>query len=541
MIPSNAHCDTALKAMKCDERRWASQRPKGQSTNGSNKWRILYERTAFADEPSLLRQLQDESCHQYNVDTHDKLEKNDKFDQQQMEITLDSDDLKGAWTSTLACGKSIERQLNGELPDKRKPLLSTLLSFVGNSYRLPIPESCFGTHHVVIEEVSSNIIFILLQIQRAQKVQAIILDKVFNESGEGIDSDALLKFLDTECGDLPVKLPEAEQLYESRSVVVEWERRLASLLDTKDNDTEDVAFEVSLEEAEHFREEAKSHGYLSKSFVQLTGRIQRAYDLRTRIVQWKCTTPRNKGSLKTLQSLVKETNRVKLGFPEAMEVIEYDFVCQSWVDRANVATRSKTSLIEIQALVRETEEIPIDLSDYVEKLETRVRTAEKWLEALQEVVPFREYGEEKLEWMKDLDLALRDVDQISLHELSSEGNRIPVIVNEATMLQVAFDAKTWTIKAKRWTPHAVDGKRGKLSDLREHLEKLRSLRDRLPLSSSMKKAWSPDGEKEVSDIVNAADSWHEKVSAFASFHPRSEVAPHRFLLVFEVPEFSWRQ
>jgi hypothetical protein len=125
-----------------------------------------------------------------------------------MNIALEPDDSKGAWRSILACGKSMERQLNVETIRERKPLLSTLLTFIGKAYGLPPPEKCFGTHHVMIEEVSNNMISILNYIEKAQHVHAKIRDNFFDESKEGIDSDELLKFLNTECKDLPIRLKE---------------------------------------------------------------------------------------------------------------------------------------------------------------------------------------------------------------------------------------------------------------------------------------------------------------------------------------------
>ncbi|KAG7373105.1 PLU-1-like protein [Nitzschia inconspicua] len=507
----------ATKLRKCGERKFTNQRSKVLSVKGSNHWRGLYERIAHPAEASLLAQLQDESFVPYISD--EQLQPNetshDIVNQQNTDIMLDSEDLKGAWTAILACGKSIERQMNGELIEKRKPSLSTILTFVGNAYRLPLPESCFGSQHVVIDEISSIMVSILQQIQKAQDAEARILDTIVNEAGDGIDSDALLKFLD-ECGTLPMKLPEIEFLYENHSTIVQWEARLCSLLDdARQNEPDESVFAVSLEEAEKYRGEAKSHGYLSKSLVHLVSRIQKAHDLRIRIVDWKNTLgAEKKGSLKTLHSFLKEIHRVKLGFAEASVVLEYHRMSQSWIDRANIAIRSKMSLSVIQKLIDETLEVPLDLSEYVDKLKIRVRTAEQWLDALEAVVPFKKYEGKKLEWLREVSSTLNDVDAVSLHELSSEGNRIPVVVDESILLQVAFDAKNWTMKAKKWTPCTDDSRKGKLSDLREHLACLEVLRDRLPLSPQEKMEWSPEGEKDILEIVDAADAWFDKHQHF---------------------------
>jgi hypothetical protein len=517
MVVANLSGGQAVKMRQCEEKQWAKRRPKTPAVSASMCWRSMYERIVFPSESSVLGQLQDDSNPKYTVDAkptsnnHRPFRKDSDADNG-VDIAIETDDLKGAWRSILACGKSIERQLHGELPgDKnRKPLLSTLLTFVANSYAIPLPETCFGTHHVMIEEVANTMLFILGSVQQAQAVQAKIRDKINDESGEGVDSDALLKFLDSECASLPIRLPEVETLYDSRHVVVEWESRLVSLLDPKEEGSGDESALVSLEEVEHLRDEAKAHGYLSKAVVQLESRINKAYDLRDRILQWKEAFARGgKGSLKTLASLLKEMNRVKLGFFEVFEIVDYDKMSSDWIDRANVAIRSKISYAEIQALISSADNIPVDLSEYLEKLKTRAQSAEQWLEALQTVVPLRE---NKLEWLNNLHASLYNGDQVYLHELSSEGNRIPVEVDEARILQVALDAKNWTAKSQKWIPSAEESKMAKLEDLRDHLEKVSAFRARLPLSESERNKWSPDGEKEVSEIVEAADAWFEKVS-----------------------------
>jgi hypothetical protein len=476
----------------------------------------MYERVAFPPAASFLGQLQDDSKPQYTVDANADAKaifQKDWDTNYHVEIALETDDLKGAWRSILACGKSVERQLNGELPGEKKPLLSTLLSFVGNAYRLPPPESIFGTHHVMVEEVCNNLIFILEHIQGAQEVQAKITDKVFNEAHEGIDSDGLLKFLDNVYETLPIKLPDVESLYSSRVIVVEWEARALLLLDLKDEDLGEPRLWSSLENAETLHDEAKSHGYVSKVFVQLVQKIRKAYDLRGRILQWKDTFINGgKGSLKTLSALMKEVNRIRLGFAEAKEVLEFHQMAESWIDRANVAIRSKISLHEINMLITAAEEnVPLDLSEWLEKLKTRVRSANLWLEALENVVPFKHLCHNTIEWMGNLQSSLHNGDQVRLHELSSEGNRIPVDVDEAKILQVSLDARNWSAKALKWLPSTPDSKKGKLCDLKEHLEILSSLRKRLPLSDPDRAIWSPEGAKELSDIVDATDAWFEKV------------------------------
>jgi hypothetical protein len=480
------------------------------AANASSCWRVLYERTAFPFISSIRGQLQVDKFVDFNVDANTQhctavVSSADGFS---VDIVVDNHDLKGAWRTILACGKSIERQLSGELGRDKRPLLSTLVTFVGNAYRLPLPETCFGAHHVVVEEVANMMVFILEQIQEAQQVQALIRDYIYKEAEEGIDSDSLKRILYDHCGMLPITLTEAKQLYECRAMIIEWECKLSSLFDTEDEDSEVSAARVLLEDAESYRAEARKHGYLSRTFVQLVSRIHRARDLRRRILHWKDHGGR--GSLKTLSALVKEIHRINLSFAESEELLEINRVTESWIDRANVVTRSKSSLCVIHSLILAAKAIPLDLTENLEKLKTRMRTAERWLKSLNEVISVKQF-KNKLEWMSNLNFDLHNFDHARLYELSLEGSRMPVVVDEATILQVAFDANKWTSKAKKWMPGLADSKEGKLSDLREHLTKLAILRDRLPFSDSDKAAWSPEGETQLSAIVDDAHTWLEKV------------------------------
>jgi hypothetical protein len=435
-------------------------------------------------------------------------------EQTNVDLVLGPDDSKGAWRSILACGKSIERQLNSEncgLGDK-KPLLSTLLTFVGKAYALPTPESCFGTHHVMIEEVSNTIISILNHVKKAQNVHARIRDKIFDESDGGIDSSDLLKFLDSEYSALPIRLTEIDQLYHFRDVVVQWESRLIQVLSITEEELEYESIKNYLRIAEEMQQEAKGHGYRSKALVQLNSRINKAYDLRDRIFRWKCASAEGKTTtVKTVSGFVKEAKRIKLFSPEIQGIIECHREAEEWIDRANIAIRSKISLDEIKTLIIRGEEMSLDLSEYIDKLKTRVRIADDWLEALDDILPFKYNGCTRLQIWQNLETSLQSGNRSGLHELSSEGNRIPVDIVAVKLLQLALDAKNWTAKALKWIPNNADCKKGKLCDLRDHLDKVSSLRGKLPLPETERNRWKPAGECELSAIIAAADIWVEKV------------------------------
>ena len=160
--------------------------------------------------------------------------------------------------------------------------------------------------------------------------------------------------------------------------------------------------------------------------------------------------------------------------------------------------------------------MPLDLSEYMEKLKSRVAIAEGWLGSLKEVVPCpldAGGNVDELAWLSDMRIALLDGRYGRLHELASEGSRIPVDVEPLKLLQVELDAKNWSAKAIKWVPidDGNDGKKGKLEDIREHVYKADLLREKLTLSEAGKKLWVLEGELALKSIVRAADSWLEQV------------------------------
>jgi hypothetical protein len=440
-------------------------------------------------------------------------------------LASDRDDLKGVWRSVLACGKAMERHLEGDTSSCRKLLLSTVVSFISNAFGLPTPESCFGTHHVLIEEVSSCMLKILVHVEKARHAQASLRDRLFCESGDGIDSEGLSKFLDSESKLLSIRLDDAAQLYESRKLVTEWEERVLALVDSNaDEGTLECGDELST--AEDLVVEARSHGYTSKVLVQLKARIQKAHGLRHRIEKWKESFNREKkGTIRMVTALVRESNRAKLCFPEVSELLSFHRMAEGWVDRANVAIRSRISLGEIEDLIDRGEEMPLDLSDYVEKLRARVATAVEWKTDLETVVPLPRKPDGNpnwLEWLPRVRRSLNDGMHGKLHDLASEGSRIPVEVDAVKLLQVELDAKHWTQKAKKWIPNCSDSRRGKLAEIRDHGDKAHTLRERLVLPEPEREAWILEGETELQEIVVAADSWYEKVNIFGKLPERFE-------------------
>jgi hypothetical protein len=297
--------------------------------------------------------------------------------------------------------------------------------------------------------------------------------------------------------------------------------------DNVNNDPDD-ARRTDLEQLEVMAAEAKAHGFRCKALVHLERKIQKAHQLRDRILDWKKSCEKgSKETIKFVAAMVRDIQRLKLTYPVVKELLSFHRSAESWVDRANIAIRSKISLQEIKLLIARGEEMPLDLSEYLDKLRSRACLAEDWLVRFQEVVPCPTGGAEgeavnMLEWMKNMREELDDTDaRITLHDLVSEGSRIPVEVDCVKLLQVELDARNWMAKARQWIPStnqgtddSIIGKRGRLDDLRDHVEKAVALRDKIILSPDEKKAWVLDGEAELGSIVDAVGEWFSEYEEF---------------------------
>ena len=105
--------------------------------------------------------------------------------------------------------------------------------------------------------------------------------------------------------------------------------------------------------------------------------------------------------------------------------------------------------------------------------------------------------------------------------MAIEGTRIPVEIDCVKQLLVEIDAKNWSLKAKKWitikngasgdSENVAGGKKAKLVDIRDHLIKAVSLREKLILPPEEREAWVLEGEAELKSIIDAADVWFEKV------------------------------
>lgn len=177
--------------------------------------------------------------------------------------------------------------------------------------------------------------------------------------------------------------------------------------------------------------------------------------------------------------------------------------------------------------------MPLDLSEYLDKLQSRVRLSQCWLSDFQDLVPapFSDGKVDNLAWMSRMREALQSDEKsflIQLHDMATEGTRIPVEIDCVKQLLVEIDAKNWSLKAKKWvtikncasgdSEHMAGGKRAKLVDIRDHLTKAVSLREKLVLPPGEREVWVLEGEAELKSIIQAADVWFEQVRILCHVH-----------------------
>mmetsp|Transcript_7974 Transcript_7974/g.11791 ORF Transcript_7974/g.11791 Transcript_7974/m.11791 type:complete len:1472 (+) Transcript_7974:701-5116(+) len=192
--------------------------------------------------------------------------------------------------------------------------------------------------------------------------------------------------------------------------------------------------------------------------------------------------------------------------------------------------------------------MPLNLSDILEKLQSRLRMAHDWIARVQKVVPIpivRIEDEEDeansdggavavhREWLGRMRAVLGGEDEDvtgTLLELATEGSRIPVEMDCLRLLQIEIDARNWTAKAKKLVPSlrlaAWEGedaaaevatagvRKSKVSDIRDHIARAASIRERLSLSPEEKKNWVLDAEATLILIVKNADEWFKKYKPY---------------------------
>ena len=434
---------------------------------------------------------------------------------------------KKIWKSVLAYTNSVlSKMAEGprERSNTRKPPLSNLLELVEKAHALPTPEEAFGRRDPLARQMSENMNSIMDAIEAGRDSVARVL-KCLKDEGEGIKLDDLQKSIDDVERSCPVGLVELETVKRQVREATAWEEELEKSVDHQKtnsdaSDSDDVITEkkLTLEQVESLVSKGRNMTLRPQSLARLQNRIERAHILRRRIVVWnEARNQENPQNIKFISSLIKQANKIDLAFPELFTLTGVHRKAEEWLDRAAIASRTTVAFDELAALVVVGEGLPLNVSDVLERLRGRLAQARKWVARLEGLVP---RSADRLLWLLRFRSALEDSEGYSrLVSLLSEGLRIPVTMEGAVLLQIEVDARHWTAKARPWIPQDFDTaakgstpvKRGKITEVKDHLDKASSLSDRLCFGKAEKSKWVLDGESQLLQMVNMAELWLEKV------------------------------
>ena len=442
-------------------------------------------------------------------------------------ITWSTEEIEKAkkiWKSILAYSNNVLVRLNDCTDIKCKPPLIDLLELVTKAHALPTPEEAFGRRDPSARQMSENMNAVIDAIERGRNCVARIL-KCLKDDGEGIELDALQKVIDEIEQKCPVGLVELDAVKRQVKEATLWEEKLENNIDhgTADSDASDgeeliTEKKLTLEKVERLVSKGQNLSLRPQSLVRLQNRIERAHILRRRIAVWnEARNQENPQNLKFVSTLIKQANKIDLAFPELFTLTGVHKKAEEWMDRASIAVRTTISFDELQSLVSIGERLPLNVSDVLEKLQNRLKQARDWMARVEEIVP---KSDDYLVWLRRFRHALDDSDKNAhLVSLLAEESRIPVTMECSKLLQIEIDARNWSAKAKPWIPENLNGpdsisapqRRGKIDDVEECLDRASSIRDRLWFGDKEKSEWVLDGESQLVQMVEMAESWFEKV------------------------------
>ncbi|KAL7542987.1 hypothetical protein ACHAXR_013288 [Thalassiosira sp. AJA248-18] len=451
-------------------------------------------------------------------------------------ITWSAEEIEKAkkiWKSILAYTKEILGKMEEVRENSSKPPLCDLLELVGKAHALPTPEEAFGRRDPSARQMSENMNAIINAIESGRDCVARIL-KCLKDDGEGIELDGLQKSIDQVELSCPVGLTELKTVKTQVQEATLWEEKLENNVDlgTADSDASDggdviTEKKLTLEKVERLVSKGRNLTLRPRSLVRLQNRVERAHILRRRISVWnEARNQENPQNMKFISTLIKQANKIDLAFPELFTLTGVHKKAEEWMDRASIAVRTTISFEELEELVSVGESLPLNVSDLLEKLQNRLKQAQEWMLRLEKIVP---KSEGYLMWLRRFRSALEDGEKNAhLLSLLSEGSRIPVTMDCSKLLQIEIDARHWSAKAKPWIPQNLGNhgemsapqKRGKIDDVKDHLDRAASLRDRLWLDEKEKSEWILDGETQLAQMIKMANTWFKKNNDVISYDSR---------------------
>mmetsp|Transcript_11570 Transcript_11570/g.21629 ORF Transcript_11570/g.21629 Transcript_11570/m.21629 type:complete len:2140 (-) Transcript_11570:138-6557(-) len=431
--------------------------------------------------------------------------------------------LIASWNSILEKSQFVLDNCNSG----HKPKLRDLCLLLKKAYSIPSPEDVFGKRDVFPKRVSQCLNTILDFIENGREISARITDAMYEHTDEGVDLQALSKLLVDERAKCNVDLDEIDIAQVIVFEGLEWEKQLDSSERSTGEESscsEDLHLpSQSLSSAEEVASRGRLLSVRPNSLVSLERRIHSAYELRNKIRSWNKNNENDKDSVKNIGSMIKEANKINLSFPELSLLSKVHKDAEEWMDRANVALRSKISLKELESLVKKGEQMPLGLTGALDKLQSRYKEACEWISDLKEAVPcpiedISASGcdvdaDGRAEWFSRMrnTLDFGDEKKVSvLLELSCEGSRLPVDSALFHLLQIAVDARNWSLKAKKWIPTS-DGhfKKGKIEDLQDHLENAEVICEQASELTDGKADCRLQYLNELQSIVDNAEQWFE--------------------------------
>ena len=473
-------------------------------------WRYqqLHDSTETATEGKVLARTRSGS-----IDwTTDQLEKAKKIWNSILQFT---NDVLGVMENLADPKKALK------FNEDSRPLLPDLLVLVTKAHALPTPEETFGRRDPSLRVISQNMNAIIDAIEVGRDCTAKLLMQL-KDDGEGVELPTLQKSiaeLEQQC---PVKMPDIDTAKKQMHEASLWEEALENNVDC-DADSEISDGETLLEKkqtlakVERLIHKGRNLTLRPRSLVRLENRVERAHVLRRKIIVWnEARNQENPQNIKFIAGLIKEANKIDLMFPEMLTLTGVHKKAEDWMDRASIAIRTTISFDELEALVTTGKELPINVSDLLEKLEARLIQAQEWIDRVGIIVP---QNDNNFIWLKRMRSALNDRnDNAQLLSLVSDGTRVPVDMDCLKLLQIEIDARNWSMKCMPWIPSRSDDsdgksfRRGKVDDVQDHLDKAANLRDRLWFGTDDEKsAWILEGEEELSEIMEQADTWFDKV------------------------------
>jgi len=506
---------TACKARRVLRKRRHGKRLKQHSVQSSASWRQRLEPTVLWGD---LRSDDVIASYPYSINPVTECCE----ETTRTAALASTEDMKGVWRSILAYSQAMEHAMNikdeNEKENSKKnnnlPRRIEVMNFIRNVYALSIPEETFGSRHVCVEEISTCMHALLDNLAKANDSLAEIFD-FLSDNQDGIDMEDLRKLLDEVASTCPVVLEDELSLRKQIDISAKWQEQLDALMSkTEDNDDdENDHLEIALDLAKQARSQLNIR---SRGLFLLEKRIEKGHELEKRLAGTNGAM-----TVKSIGVLVKEANRINLPSRRVRKVKKFHKELECWVERANIAIRSRISLTEIESLISRAESMPLNLSEFVDKLRSRVRMGQSLVARLDAEVPcvYKDGGctIDEIGWMRNMRIALKDDKKGGtnsyLQEICSEGVRLPVEITCIKLLQTEIDAKSWMAKARKWV-----NKKPKIEELREHLEKGEILRDRLPVQ--IKKDWVLDYETELRSTVDTADSWYDEYQPFLEWDNR---------------------